>query len=84
MDADILKVIIVFFWFLYYHFSKKSTKGKIRPKSQEQKRHFHLIDNNCLKQRALDNFTFAWGKAKGFFVIKEKRQIKCITWTSEQ
>jgi len=35
MDADISKVIIVYIFlgFLYYHFSKKSTKGK----KQDQK-----------------------------------------------
>jgi len=69
MDAYISTVIIVYIFlgFFYYHFSKKSTKGKTRSKSREQKRHFHLFNNkNCLKQRALDNSTFAWGKAKGF------------------
>jgi len=78
MDADISKVIIVyFFWvFCITIFQRKAQKGKTIPKSREQKQHFHLTDNNnCLKQRALDNSIFAWGKAKGFFVIKVKRQI---------
>ena len=82
-----MKVIIVYiFWvFCITIFQRKAQKEKQDQKSREQKRHFHLIDNNnCLKQRALDNSTFAWGKAKGFFVIKVKRQIKCITWTSKQ
>jgi len=69
MDADISKVIIVYiFWvFVLPFFKEKHKKKKIRPKSREQKRHFHLFDDdNCLKQRALDNSTSTWGKAEGF------------------
>jgi len=45
MDADISKVIIVYIFlgFLYYHFSKKSTKGKNKTKKSGTKTTFSFI-----------------------------------------
>jgi len=51
---------------LYYHFSRKTQKEKNKTKKSGTKRHFYLTDDNFLKQKALDKFTFAWGRAKGF------------------
>jgi len=51
-------------------FSEKTQKKKNKTKRSGTKRHFHLIDDNFLKQTALDRFTFAWGGAKGFFFEK--------------
>jgi len=61
--------VIVFFGFLYYHFFRKLHKRKIKQKSVV-KQHFYLIDDNFLKKKALDRFSFAWGGAKGFFFEK--------------
>jgi len=58
--------VIIFFWFFVLPFFRKKHKRKIKQKSGT-KRHFYLIDDNFLKQMALDRFTFAWGGAKGFF-----------------
>jgi len=61
---------LYFLFFCITIFSGKH-KRKIRQKKSGTKRHFHLIDDNFLKQKALDRFTFAWGGAKGFFFFEK-------------
>jgi len=72
------------FWFFVLPFFRKTRE--IRQKKSGTKRHFYLIGDNFLKQKALDRFTFAWGTTKGFFFFLKKsiKTNKCNTWTSEQ
>jgi len=65
-----LKVIVFFWFFCITIFPEKHKKNKREKKKLGTKRHLHLIDDNFLKQNALNRFTFAWGGAKGFFLKK--------------
>jgi len=61
-------VIIFFLAFCITIFSEnaqKENKAKVGNKTT-----FFLIDDNFLKQKALDRFAFAWGGVKGFFFEK--------------
>jgi len=55
------------FWFFVLPFFLEKTQKKKKRKKVGNEMTFYLIDDNFLKQKALDRFTFAWGWAKGFF-----------------
>lgn len=59
-----LKIYVGFFCITIFQEKHK----RKRDKTSGTKRHFYFIDDNLLKQKALDKFTFAWGGAKGFFL----------------